>query len=383
MAIKQARLIYGATYAAESVNTDLFWLIRMSLPDPHVLLEFEREDATWERLLLTNSLEFTRAKKQAKNCLVMNLEDVFSRIQKRDLVLAVNALLEERGITTLLAHPLTPMEFVERLKSAGITVSLGKRPWYQRRLAKTEGEIAHILEVQGHIEDVLRLAEERLRRASIVQGLLMEGNEPLTSESLRAFIELELFQRGCASLDTIVSSGIDAALPHELGTGPLRARSGIVCDIFPYSRRTGYYSDMTRTFIKGEPPPKLLKMYKAVLRGQEKGIKMIRPGVDGKDVHKTIQNIFLEEGFETDLARGSGFVHGTGHGLGLLCHEPPAFIANGSYVLTEGVVVSVEPGLYYPDDGLGVRIEDLVVVTKDGCRNLTSYPKHIDHIVIP
>jgi len=384
MAIKQARLIYGATYFAESANTDLLWMVKMSLPDPHVFLEFEDADGYWERILLANSLEFTRAKKQARNCSVLNTEPYFKQFGNRNISLVVKALLERRGLSAVTAHPLTPFEFVEKLRESGIAVSVGKRPWYESRIVKNQEEIGHILEVQVHMENVLRMVEGRLRRATITDGIVMEDGKPLTSEELRSFVELELYKRGCVSLDTIISSGVDAAMPHKLGSGPIRAHTGIVCDIFPYSKKTGYFSDMTRTFCKGEPTPLFVKMYNAVLRAQEMCINMVRSGVDGKDIQEAAENIFADEGFKTSSEEGFGFIHGVGHGLGLLCHEPPAGIQRGySFIMTKGVVTSVEPGLYYPKDKLGVRIEDLVVVTKNGCMNLTLYPKRLGNIIIP
>lgn len=383
MKIKRARLIYGATYMAETINMDLFWMVGMHLPDPHFFLEFEYENGRWDRFLLVGSLEFARANLEAKNCKVLNAEVYFKKVGERKWSPVIKYLIEKRGLNILEVHPLTPIEVVDRLQKSGIKVLTGKLPWYENRIVKTEKEISQILEVQGHMEDVLRLAQNRLRRAAIRKGLIVEKGKPLTSEGLRSFIELELFRRGYASYDTIVSSGVESAIPHHVGKGPLWAHTPIILDIYPYSRKTGYFSDMTRTFCKGNPSPLFVKMYEAVLAGQEKGISMIRAGVDGKDIHVAIEELFAMEGFETDLVKSRGFIHGTGHGLGLLCHESPARIWKSEYIIPEGLVTSVEPGLYYFENKLGVRIEDLVQVTKTGCRNLTKYPKQLKDIIIP
>ena len=382
MSIKRARLIYGATYMAETINMDLFWLVRMQFPDPHFLLEFEHENGRWERFLLVGSLEFTRAKLEAKNCTVLNAESYFKKIGERAWSPVIKYLLKERGMRTLEVHPLTPIEVVEHLRKAGILIRAGALPWFENRIVKTRGEIGSILKVQSHMEEVLGLVYERLRRASILRGFIFEKGKALTSEEIRSFIEFELFKRGCASYDTIVSSGFQSAIPHHVGEGQLRAHTSIIFDIYPYSRKTGYFSDMTRTFVKGEPLPFFIKMYTAVLEEQELGISMVQAGRDGRDIHTAIEKRFAENGFKTDLAKDRGFIHGTGHGLGLLCHEPPARINEQSYILSEGLVVSVEPGLYYPEKKLGVRIEDLVQVTKTGCQNLTKYPKQLKDIII-
>jgi Xaa-Pro aminopeptidase len=141
-----------------------------------------------------------------------------------------------------------------------------------------------------------------------------------------------------------------------------------------------YYADMTRTFVKGEPGEDLRKMYDAVLESQEAALAMIGPGIDGKDVHERVSEILHEAGYVTqihDRKEGKplteGFFHGTGHGVGLEIHEAPRLGLTGQE-LVPGDIVSVEPGLYYPSIG-GVRIEDLVLVTEDGSRNLTRFPK--------
>jgi Xaa-Pro aminopeptidase len=137
---------------------------------------------------------------------------------------------------------------------------------------------------------------------------------------------------------------------------------------------------MTRTFVKGEPNEGLQEMYDAVLESQEAALSMIRAGVNGRDVHRKVAEVLHEAGYKTnvhDQEEGKplteGFFHGTGHGVGLEIHEAPR-VSLADEELIPGDVISVEPGVYDPKVG-GVRIEDLVVVTEEGCRNLTKFPK--------
>jgi Xaa-Pro aminopeptidase len=164
-------------------------------------------------------------------------------------------------------------------------------------------------------------------------------------------------------------------MPHDSGQGPLFAGKPIVLDIFPRSQKTGYFGDMTRTVIKGEPTKELSDMYDTVLKGQKLAIGMIGPGAAVKDVHKAVVEYFDSRGYKTGTVDGKteGFIHSTGHGLGLEIHEPPR-VGMGDEILEEGNVVTVEPGLYYAGTG-GIRIEDVVVVEKKGCKNLTGYTK--------
>jgi Xaa-Pro aminopeptidase len=132
---------------------------------------------------------------------------------------------------------------------------------------------------------------------------------------------------------------------------------------------------MSRTVIRGRVSPELKRLYQTVKDAQEEAIAQVRDGADGAKIHQGICERFDRAGYRTGLVNGrmQGYFHGTGHGVGLDIHEAPRISRNGS-ILREGQVVTVEPGLYYP--GLGaVRIEDMVLVTKDGCRNLTDYPK--------
>jgi Xaa-Pro aminopeptidase len=151
-----------------------------------------------------------------------------------------------------------------------------------------------------------------------------------------------------------------------------------VVDVFPRSGDTLYYADITRTFVKGKASPALKAQYERVKKAQEMGISMVAPGANGRLVHQAIQRDFESHGYKTERRKGVmvGFFHGTGHGLGLEVHEAPRVNAT-DHLLKKGEVITVEPGLYYPGVG-AVRLEDLLVVTDKGHKNLTVYPKKLE-----
>jgi Xaa-Pro aminopeptidase len=177
---------------------------------------------------------------------------------------------------------------------------------------------------------------------------------------------------------TIISSGNQCCDPHNEGSGPIRANSSIIFDIFPRSQKTGYFGDMSRTVVKGKASARLKEAFYTVMEGQKIGFRKIRDGVDGKDIHEEIQQFFAKNGFPTRKRKNrmEGFFHGTGHGVGLDVHEYPR-INQSSCILKSGHVVTVEPGLYYRGMG-GVRIEDVVLVTDKGAKVLTRFPNELE-----
>jgi Xaa-Pro aminopeptidase len=221
-------------------------------------------------------------------------------------------------------------------------------------------------------------AEELLAAADVDDGTLVYENEPLTSERVKQEIEIELLRHGCALDETIVACGADAADPHDRGSGPLEADEAIIIDIFPRSKETGYYADMTRTFCVGEPSETIAEWYDLTLEAQEAALDAIEAGVTGSEVHDAVCDVYEEAGLPTlraDETTETGFIHTTGHGVGLDIHEFPR-VSEQDNELEAGHVVTVEPGLYDPEVG-GVRIEDIVVVTEDGHENLTDYEKSL------
>jgi Xaa-Pro aminopeptidase len=149
-------------------------------------------------------------------------------------------------------------------------------------------------------------------------------------------------------------------------------------DAFPQHAKSRYFADITRTVVKGKASEKVTRMFNAVKEGQDIAYRMIKDGVDGSAVHSAIMELFNASGFTTGEQDGrmQGFFHGTGHGVGLEIHEPPR-VSGRPDILRAGMVVTVEPGLYYLDAG-GIRIEDMIVVTPTGCRLLTKAPKILE-----
>ena len=362
-----------------------YYLSGFLAPDPVICLR-----VAGKVYLAVSSMEYGRAKKQARADEVLSFDELevmqlARELQSggRALAAAAAGLLEklEAASFPVAVPPSLGVLYADELRVRGLTVAPDVKLFASLRRAKTEEEISYIEKTQRDVEAACAHAVEILKEAEVAEeGTLLYDGEALTSERLRSEIDVELLRRGCAVDGTITTGGSQAADPHERGHGPLKAGESIIIDIFPFDKASRYYADMTRAFIKGEPSPELEKMYDAVLEGQKVALSMIRAGVNGRDVHQKVSDVLHEQGYKTlvhDQKPGEplqeGFIHGTGHGVGLEIHEAPR-ISIADETLVPGDVVTVEPGIYKPGVG-GVRIEDLVVVTEDSCRNLTNFPK--------
>jgi Xaa-Pro aminopeptidase len=220
------------------------------------------------------------------------------------------------------------------------------------------------------------------RAQARADGVLLDQGQPLTAERVRAVIDHALLDRGYANPPSIVAGGPLGADCHALGRGELRTGEPVIVDIFPRHRETLYYGDCTRTVVHGDVSDALRAMHAAVCAAKRAGIAAVRAGVSGEAVHRAtiavIQGADYRVGLpgDRDPVSYCAMVHGTGHGVGLDCHEPPLLDFSGPELLA-GDVVTVEPGLYRRDLG-GVRVEDMVVVTADGCENLNRLPEGLD-----
>lgn len=361
-------------------------------PDPVILAR-----VSGRKYLAVSALEYGRAKRQARVDELVSFEELGLTSLARELGeggsalgAAAAALLEKLGASSVAVPPNLGVVHADELRRRGVELEPDGGLFASLRRQKTEEEISHIEKAQRDTEAACARAVEILREAGVADdGTLLWRGETLTSETLRSEMEIELLHRGSSSGGTtIVAGGSQSADPHERGTGPLRAGEPVVLDIFPKDQSSGYYADMTRTFFKGEPAQELRRMYETVLAAQEEALGMIRAGINGREVHAKVSEVLHEAGYRTmlhDRREGEplteGFFHGTGHGVGLEIHESPS-MGTADQELLPGDVVSVEPGLYDPRLG-GVRIEDLVVVTDDGCRNLTRFPKRLEDAILP
>lgn len=221
------------------------------------------------------------------------------------------------------------------------------------------------------VQKIVKANEISIKALNYVLDNVLIPNKT-TEKELRYALEAKMNELGASgpSFDTIIASGERSSLPHGVASDKI-IESGDFITIDYGCFYDGYVSDITRTFAVSKlPSEKLIEIYNVVLKAQLLGVEAVRPGIKIKEVDKVVRDYITSKGY------GEYFGHGTGHGIGLEIHEEPYVRGNMDTVLEEGMVITIEPGIYLPDIG-GVRIEDDVLVTKNGHEILTKMEKDL------
>ena len=361
-------------------DANVLYATGLFVPDPFIYLR------TADRpLIVMSDLEIDRARAQAPHCRVVSLSACQQKLRARGikrpaLAHVVRQILREKGLRRVTVPDNFPLGLATDLEKLGIGVKARPGTFFPERETKSAAEVRKISAALVMAEVGMSEAMQVLRRAKIGRDRkLIYHNVPLTSEKLRSVIDCAILQASGLAANTIVAGGRQACDPHERGHGPLRADELIIIDIFPRSQKTGYFGDITRTVVRGRASEAARKLYDAVFQAQKIAFKKVRAGAPTAGVHKAVQQFFEQHGYRTGRRHGrmEGFFHGTGHGLGLEIHEAPRMGATSTGKLRPGHVVTVEPGLYYPEIG-GARLEDVALVTGNGARNLTRFEKVLE-----
>jgi Xaa-Pro aminopeptidase len=371
-----ARLMYSASES----DANMLWATRFFAPDPFIFIA-----KRGRRYVVMNDLEIDRAKDQADVDKVLSYSHYQKKWQSRGVQFpttaqVVSEILADLKIKRVEVPSTFPVHLADQLRQMKFRIEPKPEPFWPEREFKTTSEIRAINESLRAAEIGMEAGIDAIRRTQIRKdgSLSLEGT-PFTSEILKQIINTTIMAQGYVPSHTIAASGDQCVDPHNQGSGPIRANTSIIMDIFPRSQRTGYFGDITRTVVRGRASERLKHAYHCVAQGQEIGFRRIRDSANAYDIHFEILDYFKAEGFPTGSINGrmQGFFHGTGHGLGLDIHEAPSFGQRSKNLLRAGNVVTVEPGLYYEGMG-GVRLEDVVIVTKTGCRNLVQIPKFLE-----
>lgn len=349
--------------ADSETNANMFFATGVLVPDPFVFMQL-----SGKKIVLANILELERIRKESSGIEVLDQGDYVKKLRgKKTLATLAHHYLKEMGVKEIYVQATFPVSAADDLRKRGVRVKV-QDPLFDRS-RKSVGDIRAIAKTQRVAEAALGRAVDIIRKSKVKNGFLFWKGGKLTSELLRYEMERVCLENGVENPEgIIVSSGKDSTMPHKSGSGAIRAGVSIVIDIYPRSLKNRFFSDMTRTVCKGRPSEKLQELYDLVLKAQKAGLSRVRVGVAGGEIHEAVVEVFKKAGME------KYFIHSTGHGVGLDLHEAPGVGAGGKDKLKPGMVITVEPGLYVPNLG-GVRIEDIIVVTGKGYRNLSKAPK--------
>ncbi len=370
-------------------DANMYYLTKFLAPDPFIF--FKKVDA--DPLIVVNQMEYPRAQKQS---IVKVVKSYIDYNYLRVLKTAKNPQLGEMKFiaevvkkevdaeTRICVPPNFPVIVADALRSEGLTINPMFGIVEKARETKDSNEIEEIKTVQAFNEKITSQTIELIADSDVGSNRILQlKGETLTVGKLKSFFGTKLLEKGClAEEDIIVACGIKSSDPHYTGEpeDKLKADQPIILDVYPRSIQKRYWTDMTRTVVKGKAPDKLKQMFDAVFKAKNASLDAIQAGALGSQVYDVCCDVLERAGYET--TRGGknvtvGMTHSLGHGVGLQIHESPRMNELSTFPLKEHNVVTVEPGLYDPQIG-GVRLEDIIEVTKSGYSNLTKMETQLE-----
>jgi Xaa-Pro aminopeptidase len=379
----KALLHYSESYK----DANMYYLTGFLAPDPFIYLKKTDEPP----LLLVSTMEHPRAKKESSIKEVKSYEEYgYTKIVKSSpdpnlgfaKFIATVAKKELGKGTVICVPPNFPVSAADSLRSEGLTIKPMFDVVEKARETKELRELEAINATQVVVEEATKKIINLIADADVDKNGTLLHQEDGKKKSLtvgkikaicgRHFVEKEIVPEQ----PLIVACGPKGSDPHYDGVSDdlLKANQPIILDIPPRNLRTRYWSDMTRTVVKGKASKEVKRMFETVLEAKNAVMDAIHAGVLGSEMQNLCFDIMEKAGYAT-IREGKqivkGYTHGLGHGVGLEIHEMPRMSEFYPFPLEEHNVITVEPGLYDPEIG-GVRIEDIVEVTKKGCNNFTK-----------
>ena len=377
---KAANAAPSILFHADASDPDMLYFSRFSAFDPYLAFSFGGK-----KIGLSNSMEYGRMKRESGFDEVLLLPEVqkeaadrfkLTEGKKPDDVQLVRHLADSYGIKEFRVSPRFPAGLAFQLADAGLKISPDMNGGlFPERLIKGASEVEALRKGNDASAAGFRAVRKALSESKIKGDTLIHQGKVLTSERLRELISLAALEKDAIALHTIAAGGDQACDCHNAGSGPIRPNELIVVDIFPRRPDDGYWGDMTRTFLKGKASDAQKKLVRTVKKAHELGIALSKPGAVGGKVQDAIQDFFGKEGYKTvrDTSEPEGFFHGLGHGIGLEVHEAPFMRHGADWKFKAGMVVTIEPGLYYRGLG-GCRIEDMIHITPGGNELISKAP---------
>jgi len=381
----EALLLYSDSYR----DANIYYLTKFLAPDPLIFLK--KVDA--DPIIIVNQMEYPRAQKQSivkdvRSYLDYDyLQTVKSAKEPQHGAMKFIAKVAEKelGVGTKICVPHNfPVIAADVMREEDLTVNPMFDVVEKARETKDIDEVEEIKAIQKVVKEVTSEAIETIANSDVGSNkTLLSKGRPLTVGKIKSFFGSKLLENGCLpEEDIIVACGTKSADPHYVGEpeDKLKADQPIILDIYPRSIQKRYWTDMTRTIVKGKASPQLKQMFETVFEARNASFEAIKAGAIGSQVYDVCCDVLEKAGYET--TRGGrkvtkGMPHSLGHGVGLQIHESPRINELSTSPLKEHNIVTVEPGLYDPHVG-GVRLEDIIEVTKSGYNNLTGMETQLE-----
>jgi len=359
-------------------NLSLFHRVRFMMGDPAAVADLP----SGRSVFICRDIELHRARATAK------VDEAYgpgeftpkgglSADRATQTAQALAELLVREGVTVARADRTFGLVYAEHLRERGIAVEYDPDLGEADRRAKDDEELKALRDAQAMTERAMELACTMIAESKAeASGRLKYDGAVLTSVRVRRAVDIFLLEHGYANANCIVAGGKEGADCHNRGEGELRTGQPVIVDIFPQSKATHYNGDCTRTVVHGDVPDEIARMHAAVVAGKKAAIEATRAGRTGGALYEACIAVIRAHGWDRALlpedppADFCSMQHGLGHGVGLEVHEAP-LLDEGGPATVDGDVVTIEPGLYHATLG-GVRVEDMVVIRKDGCENFNT-----------
>lgn len=360
-------------------SADLRYAVGLTLSPPAVYL---RAKGRGYALVDDTDLEVARA--LSRNCRVLALSRYLTRANGRrtaSLADVIQRLAREKRVRRLVVPASFPLGLARALRDRKVRLKpRSGETLFPERAVKSPEEVAMIRAAVLMAEVGLAEGMQVLKNSQIrPRGRLQYRGSPLTAERLLSVMQVAVFHAGGQPVRITVATEARTGCPGPGANGPLRAHQPIILGLALCSAKTGYHAKLARTVVRGRARDAVHQLHATVLQAHSLALTQLRNGAKAREVHAALSRCLAGNGRGSEARRpGSGTViHAGGHGVGLDLREPPYVCASSRAALQTGNVVVVEPGLSCPEVG-AVFLEDLVLVTRHGARNLTQYERTLE-----
>ena len=374
-------LIIGDTFRSPELRNE----IPLGVPDPFVYLEHDGA-----RHVYIGSMEVPRIRGLGLDLTVHPLEEIGIDELRAEGFGYYELYLEwvarscvHAGLTGALVPHTFPAGHLDRVRQVGIELTVDQPTFDARRRVKSVPQLEGIRRAQRAAEAGLSTGIALMRRATSNEGALWLDGEALTVERVKQAMGMTFAEHGCTAEEFVVAPGPQGAAGHDMGHGPIPFGVPVVFDLWPRDDASSCFADMTRTIVAGPVSDQVREWHRVTHEALVAATAFVRAGVECRDVFDKVCDVYEAAGYPTQRTKtagqvlNNGFFHGLGHGVGLEVHEGPYLGLLPAGPLLAGDVITLEPGVYEPAIG-GVRLEDLVLVTDDGCEVLTDFPYDLE-----